>query len=244
MFYFKKNAPKPVEMFSLISFPLHSCTSTSKSKLSFCCSFHPAWFCWWVLGLRPSFNTVRISRQFREKDEKGKLMFESEVSTSLSRNTSQVSDIKYHRILNEEKNISSQLSFIWKPYGAVYLKLPEKQVLSPNWKVLPHVIYFSLSSVSCLLLISSQLYPQGLISRLQASTFLCINYHSGVIASWLSFLISPASLQGSFWPFHSETMWSLVNILYIKWTSCAFLNNSDQKNQFYFLQKNQDLNHI
>lgn len=70
---------------------------------------------------------VKLSLQFTEKDEKGKLMFVLEVSISLSRLTSQISDIKYSRILNEKK-ITKKLKFIWKPYVAVecivYLNLP------------------------------------------------------------------------------------------------------------------------
>lgn len=46
---------------------------------------------------------VRISLPFAEKEEKGKLMFGHEVSTSVSRHTSQVSYTRHHRVLNEKK---------------------------------------------------------------------------------------------------------------------------------------------
>lgn len=74
-------------------------------------------------------------------------MFGLEVSTSLSRLTSQVSDMKYHRVVDEKK-LSSKLTFIWIPYVAtecdVYRDLPQKQVLSTNWNTLSHVISLNL----------------------------------------------------------------------------------------------------
>lgn len=98
--------------------------------------------------------------------------------------TSQVSDIKYHRLLNEKK-ISCKLSFIWNPYIVaecnVYLKstiktnIVQKLEFSLKW-------YPSASpGISCLLLNSPQYYRQGLISYLQASTFIRINYYPLVL---------------------------------------------------------------
>lgn len=131
------------------------------------------------------------------------------------------------------------MRFIQSPYVAaecsVYLNLSLKQALSKPG-IFSFVIFLRFSQYQ---LPASQLIPgipSGLDFLSTLSTFIYINYYSLVL--WFYGFAFLSHLLASFWPFHSESMWNLVNnILHMKWTSCAFLINSKSKKPILFSAK-------
>lgn len=100
---FSEKVFKPVERFSLILFFCTHPLPPATDKLSFCCSFTQNSSIDDFLVQGPVLIWLGYHCKPTEKDEKGKLVTVSKVSTSLSRHTLLVSNSKYCRILNEKK---------------------------------------------------------------------------------------------------------------------------------------------